>query len=282
MGAQAGSHFCLYLKSLSSGLPHTINPGGGVACGGEVEEKKIKLVIAYDGSAYHGWQRQQNALTLQQVFEEKLEKMLGEPIRIFASGRTDAGVHALGQVVHFSTHSKLDPDTIKKGLNSLLPEDIFVKEVGYAAPEFHARYSARRKTYEYRILNTVSPDIFQRRYVWHIRKKLDYEGMRRSLALILGKHDFSAFRSSGSGNRNPVRTMYRADLVEGSAGRLRILMEADGFLRHMVRNLVGTLVEVGQGKMTTEEFGAVLHSGDRSMAGPKAPANGLFLAKVNY
>jgi len=247
-----------------------------------VGEKKIKMVIAYDGSAYHGWQRQQNALTLQQVFEERLEKMLGKPIRIFASGRTDAGVHALEQVVHFSTHSKLDPCIIEKGLNSLLPDDVLVKEAGYAAPEFHARYSARRKSYEYRILNTVRPDIFQRGYVWHIRKKLDNDGMRRSLSLILGKHDFSAFRSSGSGNRNPVRTIYRAELIGGDGGQVRILVEADGFLRHMVRNLVGTLVEVGLGKMTVEGFGAVLKSADRRMAGPKAPAHGLFLVKVNY
>jgi len=247
-----------------------------------VGERKIKLVIAYDGTAYHGWQRQQNALTLQQVFEERLEKMLGGPIRVFASGRTDAGVHALGQVVHFMTRSQLDPGVVEKGLNSLLPDDIFVREAVYVGEDFHARYSARRKRYEYRILNTTIPDIFQRRYVWHIRKKLDNEEIRRGLSLVLGEHDFSAFRSSGSGNRNPVRTMYHAELIEGNGGLVRILMEADGFLRHMVRNLVGTLVEVGLGKMTAERFGAVLKSGDRHMAGPKAPAHGLFLVKVLY
>jgi tRNA pseudouridine38-40 synthase len=247
-----------------------------------VQEKKIRLVIAYDGSAYHGWQRQQNALTLQQVFEEKLERMLGEPIRIFASGRTDAGVHALGQVVHFMTRSRLDPSVIERGLNSLLPDDVFVREAGYPPEDFHARYSTRRKTYEYRILNTMAPDIFQRRYAWHIRKKLDNEEIRRSLSLVLGKHDFSAFRSSGSGNRNPVRTMYRAELIEGNGAQVRILLEADGFLRHMVRNLVGTLVEVGLGKMTAEGFGLVLKSGDRRMAGLRAPARGLFLVRVNY
>jgi len=247
-----------------------------------VGEKKIKLVIAYDGSAYHGWQRQQNALTLQQVFEERLEKMLGEPVSVFASGRTDAGVHAQGQVAHFTTSSQLDPSVIAKGLNSLLPDDIFVREAMYVAEDFHARYSARRKSYEYRILNTMAPDIFQRRYVWHIRKKLDNEEIRRSLSLVLGEHDFSAFRSSGSGNRNPVRTMYRADLIEQKGGLIKIFMEADGFLRHMVRNLVGTLVEVGLGKMTAEGFGAVLKSADRRMAGPRAPAHGLFLVKVHY
>lgn len=245
-------------------------------------ERKIKLVIAYDGTAYHGWQRQQNVLTLQQVFEERLEKMLGRPIRVFASGRTDAGVHALGQVVHFTTRSRLDPGVVQKGLNSLLPDDIFVREAGYVGEDFHARYSARCKRYEYHILNTIIPDIFQRRYVWHIRKKLDNEKIRRGLSLVLGEHDFSAFRSSGSGNRNPVRTMYHTELIEGDGGLVRILMQADGFLRHMVRNLVGTLVEVGLGKMTVEKFGTVLKSGDRRMAGPKAPAHGLFLVEVHY
>ena len=172
-----------------------------------MEERKIRLVIAYDGSAYHGWQRQQNAMTLQQVLEESLQEMLGEPVRVFASGRTDAGVHALGQVAHFATHSPLHPDVIKKGLNSLLPDDMVVRLAGYAPHDFHARYRAKRKRYEYRILNTREPDIFRRKYEWHIRKELDKEKMRRCLTMILGKHDFSAFRSTGSGNRNPVRTV---------------------------------------------------------------------------
>jgi tRNA pseudouridine38-40 synthase len=247
-----------------------------------VREKKIRLVIAYDGGAYHGWQRQKNAVTLQAVFEERLEKMLEEPVRLFASGRTDAGVHALGQVAHFKTHSELDPGVIEKGLNALLPADVFVKECAYVSEDFHARYSARRKTYEYRILNSVRPDIFLRRYVWHIRKQLETGEMRLSLQSILGQHDFSAFRSSGSANTNPVRTVRRVELIEQDEGRLRIIMEADGFLRHMVRNLVGTLVEVGLGKITAARFSSILESGDRRMAGPKAPAHGLFLVKVDY
>jgi len=247
-----------------------------------VREKRIRLVIAYDGEAYHGWQRQKNALTLQAVFEERLEKMLGEPVRLFASGRTDAGVHALGQVAHFTTHSDLEPSLIERGLNSLLPDDVFVRECGYVPGDFHARYSAKRKTYEYRILNAVEPNIFQRRYVWHIRKKLETGEVCLCLRSILGRHDFSAFRSSGSGNRDPVRTVYRAELIEENTGPLRIVMEADGFLRHMVRNLVGTLVEVGLGKITPARFSAVLESGDRRMAGPKAPAHGLFLVEVHY
>jgi tRNA pseudouridine38-40 synthase len=247
-----------------------------------VREQNIRLVIAYDGGAYHGWQRQSNAITLQAVFEERLERLLGEPVRVFASGRTDAGVHAFGQVAHFKTLSRLAPGVMEKGLNALLPDDVLVKECAYVSEDFHARYSARRKTYEYRILNGARPDIFHRRYVWHIRKKLEAGEMRRSLQLILGRHDFSAFRSSGSENTNPVRTVYRAELIGKDGGQLRVAMEADGFLRHMVRNLVGTLVEVGLGKMTAAQFSAVLESGDRRMAGPKAPAHGLFLVKVDY
>ncbi len=246
------------------------------------EEKKIKMIIAYDGGAYHGWQRQLNAVTIQQVFEERLEKMLGESTRVFASGRTDAGVHALGQVVHFSTCSRLDPGTLERGLNSLLPSDIFVREAAYVTEDFHARYSAKRKRYEYRILNAEDPDIFQRSYTWHIRKKLDTEAMRGCLTRILGEHDFSAFRSSGSGNRNPIRTLYRAELLAQQGGTIHIVMEANGFLRHMVRNLVGTMVEVGLGKMSTEEFGAALDSCERRQAGPRAPAHGLFLVEVTY
>ncbi len=247
-----------------------------------VSEKKIRLVIAYDGSLYHGWQVQQNACTLQAVVEDRLEKILGSPVRVFASGRTDAGVHALEQVVHFATSSPMDPETLHKGLNALLPEDILVKQVDYVEADFHARYSVRSKVYEYRILNTEAPDIFLRNYVWHIRRRLNKAAMRMSLSTVVGCHDFSSFKSAGSGNRNPVRTMHRAELISQNDGLVRITMEADGFLRHMVRNLVGTLVEVGRGKMTATGFVELLESGDRRQAGPKAPARGLFLVAVKY
>ena len=245
-------------------------------------DKKIKLVLSYDGSLYHGWQIQQNADTLQAVLEDRLEKMLGSPVRVFASGRTDAGVHALEQVAHFVTSSPMDPATLRNGLNALLPEDMLVKQAGYVEADFHARYSVRSKVYEYRILNAEAPDIFQRSHVWHIRRGLDKGEMRRCLCTLLGCHDFSSFKSTGSGNRNPVRTIHRAELLSEGDGLVRITMEADGFLRHMVRNIVGTLVEVGRGKITTTRFVEILESGDRRQAGPKAPARGLFLVKVNY
>jgi tRNA pseudouridine38-40 synthase len=245
-------------------------------------DKKIKLVLSYDGSIYHGWQIQQNAFTLQAVVEDRLEKMLGVPVRVFASGRTDAGVHALEQVAHFTTSSPMDPETLCKGLNALLPEDILVKQASYVSADFHARYSVRTKAYEYRILNADAPDIFQRNYLWHIRRRLDIGKMRRCLSTLVGCHDFSSFKSAGSENRNPVRTIHRAELFSGNDGLIRITIEADGFLRHMVRNIVGTLVEVGRGKMTATRFVEILESGDRRLAGPKAPARGLFLVTVNY
>ena len=247
-----------------------------------MSEKKIRLTLAYDGSLYHGWQVQQNAPTLQAIVEDRLERLLGLPVRIFASGRTDAGVHAIEQVAHFTTSSHMEPETLRKGMNALLPEDILVKKAVYVEADFHARYSVKSKVYEYRILNAEAPDIFMRDYVWHIRRRLDIDAMRRCLSALVGCHDFSSFKSAGSGNTNPVRTMLRAELQSGDDRLLRIIMEADGFLRHMVRNIVGTLAEVGRGKLNATRFVEILESRDRRQAGPKAPARGLFLMAVKY
>ena len=244
---------------------------------------KIRLVAAYDGTRYHGWQRQKNGISIQAVMEEKIGIMLQEDVRLIASGRTDAGVHAVGQTCHFETRSRLGPDILRKGLNALLPEDIYVKETERVPGTFHARYSVRSKTYEYRILNREEPDIFRRHHVWHIRLPLDVGRMASCLQALKGRHDFSAFRSSGSGNRNPVRTMMRSE-IRGPDGQglLRMVMEADGFLRHMVRNMVGTVVEVGTGKRDVQAFQEILGSCDRTKAGIKAPARGLFLMEVTY
>jgi len=247
-----------------------------------VEEKNIKLVLSYDGSNYHGWQRQKNAMTVQEMMEERIRMMVGEPVTLTGSGRTDAGVHAKCQVCNFRTRSGIPPRDMKKGLNSLLPEDIYIREASYVPPEFHARYSARSKTYEYRILNRREPDVFLRNYVWHIQRPLDHHAMAEAFGLLAGTHDFSSFRSSGSGNLNPVRLVTRAELHVPEAGFLCVVMEADGFLRHMVRNVVGTLVEVGLGKMSPARFGEVFVSKDRRLAGIKAPAQGLFLVDVKY
>jgi tRNA pseudouridine38-40 synthase len=244
--------------------------------------RNIKLTVAYDGTNYSGWQRQAEDTTLQAVIEEKIGTMVAEPVKLIASGRTDAGVHALGQVCHFQTHSQIGTEELKKGLNSMLPDDILIMRAESVPLEFHARYDARKKTYEYRILNRAEPDIFNRNFLWHIHYPLDTDGMSQCLALLEGTHDFSSFRSQGSGNLDPVRTVYRARIQGPRDGRLCIIMEANGFLRHMVRNIVGTLVEVGRGKRDVDEFRAILEAGDRGMAGMKAPPQGLFLVRVEY
>ena len=245
-------------------------------------DKNIKLVLAYDGRNYHGWQIQKNGITVQGVLEEKLEQMTGKANKVTASGRTDAGVHALNQVVNYVTQTNIPPESIKNGLNSLLPNDIYVKQAEYVPLDFHARYSAISKKYEYRILNRRHPDIFQRHYLWHVGRPLDTGVMKKSLSMLLGKHDFSCFRSSGSGNTNPIRQITRADLSITDEALLCVTLEADGFLRHMVRNIVGTITEVGLGKYGLDRFSEILKSKDRSLAGKKAPPQGLFLISVRY
>ena len=247
-----------------------------------MDEKNIRLILAYDGSLYHGWQRQSNGLTIQEVIEEKIQVMVGAPVKLIASGRTDAGVHALNQVCNFITRSDIGPEAMKKGLNSLLPDDIFVKSAEYVPLDFHSRYRARSKTYEYRILNRKDPDVFQRNYLWHIRMPLNTKEIQKCLAFLEGTHNFSSFRSSGSGNINPVRSVKRAELRGPEHGFLRLIMEADGFLRHMVRNIIGTVVEVGLGKTSFDRFIEILELRDRRSAGVKAPARGLYLIEVRY
>ncbi len=248
-----------------------------------METKNIKLIVAYDGIGYHGWQRQKNGITIQAVMEEKLETMIKAPVKLQASGRTDAGVHAMNQVCNFMTSSRIAPDAFKNGLNTLLPDDIYIKSAEYVPLTFHARYSARAKRYEYRIRNHPERDIFRARYHWHIRRPLTVEKMGRCLSMLIGTHDFSSFRSTGSGNTNPVRKINGAEIHGHSGeGLMCIDMEADGFLRHMVRNIVGTLVAVGLGKMDEAEFNDILAAKDRRAAGIKAPARGLFLRQVYY
>ena len=247
-----------------------------------MDEKNIKLVLAYDGTHYHGWQRQRNEITVQEVIEERVQIMTGEPVNLISSGRTDAGVHALNQVCNFITRSTIPLKSIRKGLNSLLPHDILVKDAEYVPAEFHSRYSAKSKTYEYRILNSEKPDIFQRDFLWHIRLALDMKGMAVCLSLLKGTHDFSCFRSTGSGNTDPVRSVLKAEINGSESGVVCIIIEADGFLRHMVRNIVGTVVEAGLGKIGPERFKEIIDLQDRQLAGVKAPPQGLFLVEVRY
>jgi tRNA pseudouridine38-40 synthase len=246
------------------------------------EQKNIRLILAYDGGRYHGWQRQKGASTVQETIESKLRVMTGQASTLIASGRTDAGVHALNQVCHFLTKSKIDPHAMKRGLNALLPGDILIKAAAYAPLDFHARYHVKTKTYEYRILNRPEPDLFRRHYTWHIPVPLDLKAMERCLTSLTGKHDFTSFRSTGSGNTNPVREIIRAGIDRPAEDALHLFFEADGFLRHMVRNIVGTVVEVGRKKTGFEKFIEIFQSKDRRQAGIKAPPQGLFLTSVTY
>ena len=246
------------------------------------DEKNIKLILQYDGSCYYGWQRQTSLPTLQELLEEKIETMTGEAVNLIASGRTDTGVHALHQVANFKTQTHLDPSIIKKGLNALLPVDVFVKQADYVPLDFNSRYNAKSKIYEYRILNRKEPDIFLRAYTWHIAAELNVEKMATCLSMLVGRHDFSSFKSSGSDIKDPVREMIKAEIDGPENGLLTFTFEANGFMRHMVRNIMGTLVQVGRGKMEVDEFMDVFRAKDRRNARIKAPAQGLFLKLVKY
>jgi tRNA pseudouridine38-40 synthase len=247
------------------------------------ENKNIRLTIQYEGTNYHGWQRQKNGLSVQEVLEEKLALITKNKITLYGSGRTDAGVHALYQVANFITDTNIPPDSIKMALNSLLPDDINIIIAEYVSPEFHSRYSVKRKSYEYRILNAHDKDVFLRRYTWHIKEELDFITMKKCLSMLVGIHDFSSFRASGSANINPVREMFMAELLDKDQdGIIRFVFEAKGFLRHMVRNMVGTIVDAGKGKITCVEFSEIIEAHDRKRAGARAPAQGLFLKMVEY
>ena len=244
--------------------------------------RTIKLIIEYDGSNYLGWQVQPNGQTIQGVIQDRLKRLTGEPLQLIGSGRTDAGVHALGQVAHFKTESRMDASTFQRALNSLLPEGIVIRRAEEVEADFHARRSAKSKIYEYRILNRVTPPAVDRQYVWHVPQKLNLDEMKKATRNLVGEHDFSAFRSVGSPTRSSVRNILRADWKRGKRSVLRFEIEATGFLKQMVRAIVGTLVEVGRGKISAQEFKRILDSKDRKEAGPTAPAHGLFLNEVKY
>jgi len=244
--------------------------------------RNIRLLLEYDGAAYHGWQRQKNELSIQEVLETALAKLTGEQVLLLGSGRTDAGVHAWGQVANFKTSSHIPLKAFHAGLNSLLPRDIAVLEAAEAPADFHARKSARAKTYEYLILHRASPSPLNRRYAWVVREPLDLGAMSQAAAALPGEHDFSAFRASGGSPGHAVRKVLAAAWQQGEAGRLQFAITANGFLRGMVRSLVGTMVEIGRGKRPPEDLSALLASGERAAAGPTAPAQGLFLVEVIY
>lgn len=244
--------------------------------------RNIKLLIEYDGTNYLGWQVQAKGPTIQGMLEKALKQITGEDIHLIGSGRTDAGVHAFGQVAHFKTKNMLDVPSIRKALNSLLPPEIAIKGVEEAEESFHARKQARSKVYEYRILNSTIRSVFHRGYAWHIPQPLDWEKVKEATQILVGEHDFSSFRSTGTPTRTAVRKIFRAEWKKGRDGLMRFEIEANGFLKQMVRTIVGTLIEVGKGRIRPEAFAEVLESMDRKKAGPTAPAKGLFLKQVKY
>jgi len=233
--------------------------------------------VAYDGTAYSGFQIQPNAPTVQGELERVLAVMCAEPVRITGAGRTDAGVHATGQVIDLRTTSGLEAQELERGVNALLPEDIAISELEPAEESFHARFSATGRTYEYRIRNAaVREPLWTRREHWY-PGELDIGAMRAAAGRLLGRHDFAAFAAGESGERTVKRAEW---FVEGNV--LRFEIESDAFLRGMVRGIVGTLLWAGRGKITDERLVEILDARDRSLAGPSAPAKGLCLVAVRY
>ena len=245
--------------------------------------KNFRLTIEYDGTHYHGWQVQPNLRSIQQEIEAAIETMTREKIRLLASGRTDAGVHALGQVANFSCNSAITPAELQKGLNSILPDDIVIRHATEVRPRFHARYDATGKLYRYHILNQTVPSAIDRRYTWWIRSPLDLTAMAEAGSHIIGEHDFKAFEGAGSPRSHTIREVVKAHFTSGPKGRrITFDIQANGFLRYMVRNIVGTLVDVGLHKKSPVQVKEILDARDRSLAAATAPANGLFLVEVYY
>lgn len=244
--------------------------------------RTIKLTLAYDGSGYHGFQKQPHGETVQNVVDEFLSKVCGEVVTTAGSGRTDAGVHAYGQVVSFSTNGRIPCANIVRASQTMLPQDIVLLQAEEVEEDFHARYSALWKEYQYRVVVNARQDPFLVKYAWQVHEQLNVEQMNKAAEALIGKHDFSAFRSSGSVDSDPVRTIYRAEWTAVNDKELRFNIAGDGFLYHMVRNIVWSLVQIGLGKRTVEEFAEELNSKRCVYLNSPAPACGLYLKHVEY
>jgi tRNA pseudouridine38-40 synthase len=246
--------------------------------------RNLKFTIQYDGTDYVGWQRQPNGVSIQELIEDALAPIEGGAVTLHGAGRTDAGVHALGQVASATLSSQLAPETLARALNAVLPPAVRILAADEMPSSFHARFSAKTKAYEYRIVNAPVVSPFRYRYAWHIPYTLHVEAMQRGVIPLRGRHDFAAFQGAGSSVASTERTILSFDIIEdwGADGSLVMRVTGDGFLRHMVRNMVGTLVEVGAGRREAADVKAILDSRDRSRAGSTAPPHGLFLTEVTY
>lgn len=248
----------------------------------KIEMRNIRLVIQYDGTRYKGWQRLgNNDHTIQGKIETVLRKMTGEAVEIIGSGRTDAGVHALGQVANFRTNCSMSTQEIQNYCYRYLPEDIVIKSVKEAGDKFHARYNARGKKYLYRIWNHPYHDPFNRKYITHIPEPLNIQLMQEAAGYLVGEHDFTSFTTAKSKKKTMVREIYAIDITKNERN-IEMLFYGNGFLHNMIRIIAGTLIEVGLGKIQAQKVESILHEKDRQAAGPTAPPQGLFLYEVAY
>lgn len=249
-------------------------------CGVNMEHN-YKMILIYDGGRYDGWQVQQGRLTLQGTLEQCISEICQEKVKVIASGRTDAGVHAMGQTVNFHLKKELNLAEFKKLCNSYFPEDIRVKQAEEVSEKFHSRFSAIEKTYCYTVDMREKPAVFTRRYAYSVKEKLDIKNMQKAAESLIGTYDFRSFTSEKRKDKDTVRTIRSIKMMEENE-YLKIYVTGDGFLYHMVRIIVGTLLEVGQGKRKPEEISEILQLKNRYKAGFMAPAHGLMLVEVVY
>lgn len=247
----------------------------------EIKKKRVRLWVAYDGTNYHGWQLQENGVTVESVLNRALEELLGEEIRVIGASRTDSGVHALENVAVFDTGSPIPAEKICHALNARLPEDIRVQRSEEVGADWHPRHCSSKKTYEYRIYRGGISQPVRRLYTCHIYRELDVDAMRRAASFLEGEHDFKSFCQTGGQTLTTVRRIYRLELEE-QGPELVIRVTGAGFLYNMVRIIAGTLMEVGFGRIPPEEIRTILEKRDRSAAGPTAPAQGLTLVKYEF
>ncbi|CCK80571.1 tRNA pseudouridine(38-40) synthase TruA [Desulfobacula toluolica] len=245
-------------------------------------KKNFKIIVEYDGTDFFGWQRQNDKKTIQGELEKALSMILNQDVRISGSGRTDAGVHAFGQVANFHVNTGILPQNIKKGVNSVIKQPIVIRECQIVDNDFHGRYKAVSKEYHYFILNREDPCAIGRSYQWHIRHPLDIEAMNQCCNEITGVFDFKSFENTGSPRSSTIREIFFSHISVLDNNRLVFKICGSGFLKYMVRNLIGTIVLAGLNKITVTQFRKILETKDRTKAGPTAPAHGLFLKKVNY
>ena len=244
--------------------------------------RNIKLTIEYDGKDFNGWQKQPNKLNIQGTIERAIEEITGEQIELNASGRTDAGVHSLGQVANFKTNSSIPIEKIPLAINTKIKKSIRIIDAEEVDERFHSRLACKRKTYRYIINNNITASAIYRNLETHIPQKMDVDKMKQAIKYFEGEHDFRAFKASGTSSKSSVRTIYKAEIYEQEDNRLWIELTGNGFLYNMVRIIVGTLVEVGLGKFEPNEIPKIIEDGKRENAGKTLPPNGLYLLKVEY